>query len=360
MVPAPFDGARPSARTPPTPGRSSSSRAPASALAFAPGQFTMLVRRRRRRGADLDQRRPGPARARSCTRCARSGWPPQAICAAEPGRRARRARPVRPALAGRASSRARDVVIAAGGIGLAPLRPAILRAARAPRALRAAGAALRRARARPAAVRRRARRSGPSAGLEVRSPSTAPGRSGSATSASSPRLVAPRRARRRATPSRCSCGPEVMMRFTVAALARRRASARDRIYVVDGAQHAVRHRPLRPLPARPDARLPRRAGLPLVASSSAGSRSGSCDGRPRKPTLAVWKFASCDGCQLSLLDCEDELLALADRARDRLLPRGHAARPSRARTTSRSSRARSRPPHDAERIQRGPAPARGR
>ena len=30
-----------------------------------------------------------------------------------------------------------------------------------------------------------------------------------------------------------------------------------------------------------------------------------------KPTLAVWKFASCDGCQLSLLDCEDELLTLA-------------------------------------------------
>jgi coenzyme F420-reducing hydrogenase gamma subunit len=30
------------------------------------------------------------------------------------------------------------------------------------------------------------------------------------------------------------------------------------------------------------------------------------------PTLAVWKFASCDGCQLSLLDLEDELLALTD------------------------------------------------
>ena len=29
------------------------------------------------------------------------------------------------------------------------------------------------------------------------------------------------------------------------------------------------------------------------------------------PKLAVWKFASCDGCQLSLLDCEEELLALA-------------------------------------------------
>lgn len=31
----------------------------------------------------------------------------------------------------------------------------------------------------------------------------------------------------------------------------------------------------------------------------------------KKPKLAVWKFASCDGCQLSLLDCEDELLAVA-------------------------------------------------
>ena len=29
-------------------------------------------------------------------------------------------------------------------------------------------------------------------------------------------------------------------------------------------------------------------------------------------SLAVWKFASCDGCQLTLLDCEDELLALAE------------------------------------------------
>src|SRR6266853_5020861 len=33
--------------------------------------------------------------------------------------------------------------------------------------------------------------------------------------------------------------------------------------------------------------------------------------RKYKPKLAVWKFASCDGCQLSLLDCEDELLAVA-------------------------------------------------
>lgn len=32
-----------------------------------------------------------------------------------------------------------------------------------------------------------------------------------------------------------------------------------------------------------------------------------------KPRLAVFKFASCDGCQLSLLDAEDELLLIADR-----------------------------------------------
>jgi sulfhydrogenase subunit delta len=31
----------------------------------------------------------------------------------------------------------------------------------------------------------------------------------------------------------------------------------------------------------------------------------------RRPKVAVWKFASCDGCQLTLLNCEDELLAIA-------------------------------------------------
>jgi coenzyme F420-reducing hydrogenase gamma subunit len=33
--------------------------------------------------------------------------------------------------------------------------------------------------------------------------------------------------------------------------------------------------------------------------------------RKKRKKLAVWKFSSCDGCQLSLLDCEDELLTLA-------------------------------------------------
>ena len=36
---------------------------------------------------------------------------------------------------------------------------------------------------------------------------------------------------------------------------------------------------------------------------------------PGGPTLAVWKFASCDGCQLTLLDFEDELLQLAGAVR---------------------------------------------
>ena len=34
---------------------------------------------------------------------------------------------------------------------------------------------------------------------------------------------------------------------------------------------------------------------------------------PRRPKLAVWKFASCDGCQLSILNCEDELLEMGAR-----------------------------------------------
>jgi sulfhydrogenase subunit delta len=43
---------------------------------------------------------------------------------------------------------------------------------------------------------------------------------------------------------------------------------------------------------------------------SVGRRPGQ---RPvHQPRMAVFKFASCDGCQLTLLDCEDELLAIAE------------------------------------------------
>lgn len=42
--------------------------------------------------------------------------------------------------------------------------------------------------------------------------------------------------------------------------------------------------------------------------------------RAARPTLAVWKFASCDGCQLTLLNCEDELMALAGAVRIAYFP----------------------------------------
>jgi sulfhydrogenase subunit delta len=45
----------------------------------------------------------------------------------------------------------------------------------------------------------------------------------------------------------------------------------------------------------------------------------------RKPKLAVWKFASCDGCQLSLLSCEDELLAMADQLEIAYFPEASSA-----------------------------------
>lgn len=39
-----------------------------------------------------------------------------------------------------------------------------------------------------------------------------------------------------------------------------------------------------------------------------------------KKKLAVWKFASCDGCQLSILDCEDEILLLGQKIKIAYFP----------------------------------------
>lgn len=51
----------------------------------------------------------------------------------------------------------------------------------------------------------------------------------------------------------------------------------------------------------------------MTSNSTSAHVSGSAATRVTAgcPRLAVFKFASCDGCQLSLLDCEDELLAVA-------------------------------------------------
>lgn len=45
----------------------------------------------------------------------------------------------------------------------------------------------------------------------------------------------------------------------------------------------------------------------------APARRGPGTGAGHRPRLGVVKFASCDGCQLTLLDLEDELLALTER-----------------------------------------------
>jgi coenzyme F420-reducing hydrogenase gamma subunit len=71
---------------------------------------------------------------------------------------------------------------------------------------------------------------------------------------------------------------------------------------------------------------------------------------PRKPRLGVWKFASCDGCQLSLLDCEDELLAVAGAVEIAYFPeatRGKVA----GRYDLSLVEGSITTPHDAERIQ---------
>jgi sulfhydrogenase subunit delta len=47
-----------------------------------------------------------------------------------------------------------------------------------------------------------------------------------------------------------------------------------------------------------------------------------------RPRLAVVKFASCDGCQLTLLDLEDELLAITDRVEIVEVPEATSARSS--------------------------------
>ena len=76
-------------------------------------------------------------------------------------------------------------------------------------------------------------------------------------------------------------------------------------------------------------------------ASAPGDDESTATADPR-PTLAVWKFASCDGCQLSLLDCEDELLSLGRaRSASPTSPRCRGPR-SRDPTTCRWWRARSR------------------
>jgi len=72
--------------------------------------------------------------------------------------------------------------------------------------------------------------------------------------------------------------------------------------------------------------------------------------RTRKPRLAVWKFASCDGCQLSLLDCEDELLTVAGAVDIAYFPEATRGKVS-GRYDLSLVEGSVTTPHDAERIQ---------
>src|SRR5680860_1459292 len=54
------------------------------------------------------------------------------------------------------------------------------------------------------------------------------------------------------------------------------------------------------------------AAMTVPAHTHADADASNAPAAPARPKLAVWKFASCDGCQLSLLNCEDELLSIAE------------------------------------------------
>ena len=103
MTPAAVPGRGPAARDRATPGRSSSSRSRATRLALAPGPVHDALRLRRRRGADLGQRRPAGGPLVHTVRAVGAVTAGDLRRAA--GRRARRARPVRERVAGRGGRR---------------------------------------------------------------------------------------------------------------------------------------------------------------------------------------------------------------------------------------------------------------
>src|SRR5512134_168690 len=67
---------------------------------------------------------------------------------------------------------------------------------------------------------------------------------------------------------------------------------------------------VRPLPDRAVLYLQGWPGIQVQRDSAVLQCGGVLMAKSR-PTVAVYKFSSCDGCQLSLLNMEDELLDLA-------------------------------------------------
>ena len=162
----------------------------------------------------------------------------QAICASQPGRRARRARPVRQRVAGRGRGRRATSSSSPAGSGSRRCgRPSTSSSRRRAR-LRRGRAPLRQPDARRPALPR-ASSSGCAGGSTSRStsPSTPPTAAGGARSASC-RSSSPARASIRPSAVALVCGPEIMMRFAARALLERGVPRRADL-PLDGAQHAA-------------------------------------------------------------------------------------------------------------------------
>ncbi len=284
------------------------------------------LRLRRRRGADLDQRRPDRPAARSHT-VARSARSRRAICAAQPGAVLGVRGPFGNTLAASSEARGR--------------RRRRRRRRDRPRA--AAPGASAHLLARRARVRRgsccstaAARRPTCSTGAS----SSAGGATGSTVEVTVDRAGAElaRARRRRADADRAGAefdadatrrhglrarGDDALHRRG-AARARRRRRAHLRL---DGAQHAVRHRPLRPLPARPDARSAATARSTATTRSrallrGAGAVSRGPQAHARRLEVRLLRRLPADAARL-----RGRAARARRRGRDRLLPRGLAARP---------------------------------
>ena len=318
----------------------------ASRIAPAPGQFTMLYAFGVGEIADLGfrrRRRPArPHRARGRRRQRRD-------LRRQAGRRARRARAVRHAWPlARGGRRATSSSSPAASVSrrCAPRSSALERAradygevtllygGRTPGDLLFRARARRSWRRRGRLGRRRHRRRG----------ARAAGRAGSASCRSSIEGA-------RFDPGSAValvCGPEIMMRFTRRGAARARRRGRSASTSRWSATCSCAVGPLRPLPARADADLPRRPGLQLRPA-------GAAAGGARAVSAATPPQAQARRLEVRLLRRLPALAArlrgraarARRRGRDRLLPGGQQRRRCAAPTTSRWSRARSRRPTTA-------------
>ena len=268
-------------------------------------------------------RRPAGADHPRRGRCHARPWPPRPPGTCSPfAARTATGWDVRDGLGG-------DIIIVAGGIGLAPLRSAILDVLAHRDGLRPGRAAVRRAAcpaeqlypgeladwARPAASR--------SAVTVDRAEPGWPGPVGLVTSLIPAARFDPARA------LALVCGPEVMMRFVAAALRQRGHAAPGRSgsrwnATWSAASACVATASFGSSSSAPTARCS------AMTARRPDDAAGGVTMAAARPKLAVWKFASCDGCQLTLLNCEDELLTVAEQIEIAYFPeatRGFVAGP---------------------------------